>query len=87
MTAGPTVQNAVIESAKTWPDNGFTFEKRGDQNVFYSFTQIEQETACRAAALAALGVTKGDRILLRISSLRFWPPFAWVSLQCPSCRR
>ena len=59
-----TIRDAIADSAKNWPGNGFTFEKRGDVNVFYSFVRIEKETASRAAALASLGLTKGDRIIL-----------------------
>ncbi len=61
---GRTLQEAVESAAVNWPCNGFTFEGRGGAEVFYSFVEIERETASRAAGLAKLGLAKGERIVL-----------------------
>ncbi|MFL6236018.1 MAG: fatty acyl-AMP ligase [Thermoanaerobaculia bacterium] len=57
-----TVAEAVAGTAVRWPDHGYTFQDLKGNETFYSFAEIEGETARRAGALQALGLRKGDRL-------------------------
>src|SRR6266478_9964799 len=57
-----TVTEAITSTGAKWPRNGYTFQDLKGTERFYSFPEIEIETAKRAAALQRLGVDKGDRL-------------------------
>jgi fatty-acyl-CoA synthase len=61
-----TIAEAIVLTASRWPDRGYTFQNLKGEEVVRSFPAIEQESAGRAAALARLGLTKGDRLALVI---------------------
>jgi fatty-acyl-CoA synthase len=57
-----TIAEAIPGTAARWPDHGYTFQDLKGDETFYSFVEIERETARRAGALQAHGLTKGDRL-------------------------
>ncbi len=57
-----TIAEAIPGTAVRWPDHGYTFQDLKGDETFYSFAEIERETARRAGALQAHGLTKGDRL-------------------------
>jgi acyl-CoA synthetase (AMP-forming)/AMP-acid ligase II len=61
-----TVSEAIANIGTHSPDQGFTFQNlRGDE-VFFSFIELEQHTAKRAAAIQEMGLGQGDRVGLII---------------------
>ena len=61
-TAFSTVAQAIAEVGALFPHHGFVFQDLRGEETSYDFPDLERETARRAGALQALGVTKGDRI-------------------------
>lgn len=57
-----TVAEAIASVGRRWPTNGYTFQDLKGNETFYSFPDVEVQSAGRAAALQALGVRKGDRL-------------------------
>ncbi|MBX2796237.1 MAG: fatty acyl-AMP ligase [Myxococcales bacterium] len=57
-----TVAQAIAEVGHLFPDHGFVFQDLKGAETSYDFPELERETATRAAALQALGLTKGDRV-------------------------
>ena len=57
-----TVAEAIAHAGNRWPKNGFVFQDEAGAETTYSFSQIERDTAGRAAAMQALGLKKGDRM-------------------------
>ena len=57
-----TLAEAVAEAGQYYPGHGFTFQNQHGNEKIYTFPQIEQETARRAAALQQQGLAKGDRL-------------------------
>lgn len=57
-----TVAEALAGCGKEWPSNRWVFQDQRGNEVAYSFPELERLTAERAAALAAMGLTKGDRV-------------------------
>jgi acyl-CoA synthetase (AMP-forming)/AMP-acid ligase II len=57
-----TVTEAIPGTAARWPGHGYTFQDLKGDETFYSFAEVERETARRAGALQALGLAKGDRL-------------------------
>jgi fatty-acyl-CoA synthase len=57
-----TLAQATAEAGVNFPENGFTFQNLNGDETFYSFPEIERQTAKRAAALQAMGLQKGDRL-------------------------
>lgn len=57
-----TLATALEASAKAYPSHGFTFQDMTGKETFYTFGQMVEETGTRAAALAKLGLKKGDRV-------------------------
>ena len=62
MHAYRTVAEAVANVGTTVPDAGFVFQDMKGIETSYTFTEVEQLTATRAAGLQALGLVKGDRV-------------------------
>jgi fatty-acyl-CoA synthase len=61
MSRFPTLAHAVAQIGEQWPDLGYTFQDDRGNETFFTFPQIAEQTARRAAALQALGLGKGDR--------------------------
>lgn len=59
-----TVAQAIAEVGKHYPANDFIFQDLDGKETAYTFVQLEQATAARAAALQAYGLRKGDRVAL-----------------------
>lgn len=59
---GATVAEAIQRAPALYPDNGFTFQDMKGVSTFWSFGDIERETARRARALQDVGLGKGDRV-------------------------
>lgn len=57
-----TMAEAIPRAAALWPDHGYTFQTLKGDETFYSFADIANETARRAAALQSLGLAKGERL-------------------------
>jgi len=62
MTPFRTVAQAIAEVGQHYPEHDFVFQDlRGDETA-YTFVELEENTARRAAALQAYGMRKGDRV-------------------------
>lgn len=61
-----TVAEAVHYAGRDYPDRGFTFQDAKGAEVYYSFADIERDTARRAATLVALGVRQRDHVALAL---------------------
>ncbi|TVQ93844.1 MAG: fatty acyl-AMP ligase [Deltaproteobacteria bacterium] len=61
MSRFPTLAHAVAEIGEQYPELGYTFQDTKGEETFYTFPQMAEQTARRAAALQALGLKKGDR--------------------------
>jgi len=57
-----TVAQAIAEVGHHHPENTFVFQDLKGEEHSYTFVALEVETARRAAALQACGLTKGDRL-------------------------
>lgn len=63
---GATLAEAIPNCAKLRPELGFTFQDMTGAERFWSFVEVERESAARAKALQDLGLEKGDRLGLVI---------------------
>ncbi|MFT7520524.1 MAG: fatty-acyl-CoA synthase [Kiritimatiellia bacterium] len=61
MNSFSTVSDAIAHIGEQQPNRGFTFQDMKGVETTHTFPQIEQQTRNRAAALAKLGLKKGDR--------------------------
>lgn len=60
---GPaTVADPVVAAAERWPDNGFRFDDGAGTVTALTFPQLRDATGAAAAGLAALGLSRGDRV-------------------------
>ncbi|MCB9506691.1 MAG: fatty acyl-AMP ligase [Myxococcales bacterium] len=59
---GDTLAAAISGSAAKFPAHGFTFQDMTGAERFWSFIDIDRETAARGRALQDLGLSKGDRV-------------------------
>jgi acyl-CoA synthetase (AMP-forming)/AMP-acid ligase II len=57
-----TVAPAIAEVGLHYPEHDFVFQDLKGNETRYSFVELEQNTARRAAALQAYGMQKGDRV-------------------------
>jgi acyl-CoA synthetase (AMP-forming)/AMP-acid ligase II len=57
-----TVAQAIAEVGLHYPEHDFVFQDLKGNETRYSFVELEQNTARRAAALQAYGMQKGDRV-------------------------
>ncbi len=57
-----TVAEAVAQTGTRFPKSGYTFQNMKGEEVSYPYTEVEDLTARRAAALQAKGLKKGDTI-------------------------
>jgi fatty-acyl-CoA synthase len=62
MSRFPTLAHAVASIGHDWPDLGYTFQDDRGNETFFTFPEIAEQTARRAAALQAMGLRKGDRV-------------------------
>lgn len=63
---GDTLAASIANCADLYPDKGFTFQNMAGEEHFWSFVDVERESAARAKALQDLGLRKGDRLGLII---------------------
>ena len=63
---GKTLAAAIENCPKLHPTKGFTFQNMAGEEHFWSFADVERESAARAKAIQDLGLTKGDRLGLVI---------------------
>lgn len=59
-----TLNEAILRIGDLYPTQGFTFQDQRGQEITYTFPEIEQETARRAAGLQSRGLVKGERVAL-----------------------
>jgi acyl-CoA synthetase (AMP-forming)/AMP-acid ligase II len=62
MSLFATVAQAVEQVGAMFPDSGYVFQNMRGIETSYSYLQVEQLTASRAAAMQEMGLRKGDRI-------------------------
>lgn len=62
MSRFTTLAHAVAGIGQDYPELGYTFQDAKGEETFYTFPQIAEQTARRAAALQAMGLSKGDRV-------------------------
>ena len=62
MSLFSTVAEAVANVGAMFPESGYVFQDMKGIETRYSYTEVEQLTGARAAALQKLGLRKGDRI-------------------------
>lgn len=60
-TSYRTIAEAIANIGQEWPDKGFVFQDAKGEERRYSFPEVEEETARRAAGLQQMGLEKGDR--------------------------
>ncbi len=58
----PTLAAALANIGNDYPENGFTFQNMKGVETTLTFTEIEKETAKRAAGLQDHGLRPGDRL-------------------------
>ena len=56
-----TLSDAIVATARRYPERGFVFQDVKGAEKLWTFADIERGTATRAAGLQALGLSKGDR--------------------------
>jgi fatty-acyl-CoA synthase len=61
-----TLSEAIRFAGRDYPAQGLTFQDTKGSETYYSFQDIEEATARRAAALTALGVGARDRVALAL---------------------
>ena len=57
-----TVADAIKHIGERFPDHGYVFQDSKGDETFVPYPEVDRLTARRAAALQALGLTKGDRV-------------------------
>lgn len=57
-----TLAHAIKRVAEMYPQRGYTFLNNLGEERYYSFPDLEEATAHRAAAIQSLGLKKGDRM-------------------------
>lgn len=62
MTMFRTVADALANCGQAWPESRWIFQDQRGAETNYPFPELERLTAERAAALAAMGLGKGDRV-------------------------
>src|SRR5215831_4878651 len=62
MAYAATLAESFIDIGVDYPNNGLTFQDLNGAETFRSYSEIERETARRAAALQKAGLAKGDRM-------------------------
>lgn len=62
MSQFETIAQAIAQVGQVFPGNTYVFQDMNGVETEYTFPQIEQDTARRAAALQQMGLRKGDRL-------------------------
>mgnify|MGYP000076317884 CR=1 FL=1 len=57
-----TVAQAIAEVGQHYPEHDFVFQDLKGEETAYTFVDVEEHTARRAAALQSFGLEKGDRV-------------------------
>ena len=62
MSQFTTLAQAVAQVGSVFPGKSYVFQDMNGAETEYTFPQMEQDTATRAAALQSMGLKKGDRL-------------------------
>jgi len=61
------IAEAIADIGRIYPENGFVFQDWRGRETEYRFSEVEEDSRRRAAALQGIGLRKGDRMGLLVS--------------------